>query len=77
MALTSYYLGVFSLIPCLGLPLGITAVILGILGLRAHARNPMLHGKSHAIVGIVLGMIFGLGNLVLVIIFSIGFQYAS
>ena len=59
-ALTSYYLGVFSLIPCVGALLGIAAVIFGILGLKAAAKNPQAKGKVHAIVGIVLGGIFGL-----------------
>lgn len=33
-ALVSYYLGIFSLFPCLGAVLGITALVLGIIGLR-------------------------------------------
>ena len=59
-ALTAYYLGVFSVIPCLGIPLGIAAVILGILGLRRAARRPEVKGKVHAWIGIVLGALFAL-----------------
>lgn len=62
MALASYYVGVFSLIPCLGALLGPTAIILGILGLRHAGRNPQAKGKAHAIVGIVLGSLTALGN---------------
>ncbi len=54
-ALSSYYCGVFSLIPCAGLILGTIAIVLGFKGL-AHARKyPENKGKAHAIVGIVLG----------------------
>ena len=55
MALSAYYCGVFSLIPCLGLPLAIAAVVLGILGLRFAKRHPESRGKVHAWVGIILG----------------------
>ena len=34
-ALLGYYFGVFSIIPVLGIPLGIAAVICGVFGLRA------------------------------------------
>lgn len=54
-ALTAYYLGVFSLIPLLGLLLGIGAVVLGIAGLRARKRQPVIRGSAHAWVGIILG----------------------
>ncbi len=60
LALTSYYLGIFSIIPCLGVFLGFVAVILGILGLKAKRENPHIKGSVHAIVGIVCGGIFGL-----------------
>jgi hypothetical protein len=56
-ALVAYYLGVFSLIPCVGLGLGIAAVVLGALGLSKAARQPQAKGKVHAWVGIILGSI--------------------
>jgi hypothetical protein len=66
-ALTSYYMGVFSLIPLIGIFLGLTAVILGFLGLRDKKANPMIRGTAHAIVGIVTGIVFGGLNLVLLV----------
>jgi len=66
-ALTSYYLGVFSLIPFIGILLGLTAVILGFLGLKDKRKNPMIKGTVHAIVGIVLGILFGGLNLGLMV----------
>jgi hypothetical protein len=59
MALTSYYLGIFSLFPCLGAIMGIVAVVLGIKGLKLANAHPEAKGKAHAIVGIICGAIFG------------------
>jgi hypothetical protein len=61
-ALISYYCGVFTIIPIVGLILGPTAVILGVLGLKFAGQHPEAKGKAHAIVGIVLGTLFGLLN---------------
>jgi hypothetical protein len=72
MALTAYYCGVFSLIPCLGGLLGPAAFILGILGLRFARKNPTAHGTGHAIAGIVLGGITGLAHLAAGVLFLIG-----
>jgi hypothetical protein len=49
-ALIAYYLGIFSLLPVVGLPLGIS-------GLTRRKRNPIIKGSAHAIIGIVLGFI--------------------
>jgi len=66
-ALTSYYLGLFSGFPVLGLFMAGTALVLGFRGLRQVKENPALHGKTHAIVGIVTGIIGGLFNVFIVI----------
>src|SRR5580704_12064511 len=47
-ALVAYYLGVFSLIPCIGFVLGIAAFIFGIFGLRLARLHPEAKGKVHA-----------------------------
>jgi hypothetical protein len=62
MALAAYYLGVFSLIPCLGLLLGPAGLIFGILGLRYVKKNPTAKGTGHAIAGIIMGGLATLGN---------------
>jgi hypothetical protein len=54
-ALTGYYLAIFSLIPCIGLLLAIPAIVLGIMGVRAEAREPRRKGGVHAWVAIILG----------------------
>src|SRR5690349_6021962 len=57
-ALTAYYVGIVSLLCCfVGLPVGIVAVVLGIMGLRDRAQNPVIKGSVHAWIGIVLGTI--------------------
>jgi hypothetical protein len=67
-ALASYYFGVFSVIPLLGIPLGITAFILGIKGLRKVREHPEVKGKVHAWVGIIAGGLFSLLYLILSLI---------
>lgn len=59
-ALIGYYLGVFSLIPCAGIPLGIAAVLMGIKGLKFAKSHPEAKGAAHAWVAIVLGGIMAL-----------------
>lgn len=54
-ALVAYYLGVFSLIPCIGALLALGSITCGIYGLVTVKRNPLAHGTVHALVGIVLG----------------------
>ena len=57
-ALIGYYLGVFSIIPCF--PIGLAAVLLGILGLRKVKAQPEVRGTVHAWIGILVGGFFGL-----------------
>ena len=57
MALASYYTGVFSLIPCLGLILAPIALVLGIMGFNYAKKHPKASGKAHALVGVLLGSI--------------------
>jgi len=59
-ALLAYYLGVFSLVPCLGFFVAVPAVVLGIVGLRNAKRNPVVRGQVHAWIGIIAGSIFSL-----------------
>ncbi len=57
-ALLAYYLGIFSVIPLLGILLGGAAFVLGIRGLRRRKRDPRVHGAVHAWIGIVVGGFF-------------------
>jgi hypothetical protein len=59
-ALLGYYLGVFSIIPVLGIPLGIAAIICGVFGLRS--AGPSGVGGGHAITALILGGLFGGGQ---------------
>jgi len=51
----SLFAGLFSLVPVLGLVIGPLAIGLGVAGLLARRKNPLLHGKRSAIAGIILG----------------------
>lgn len=57
-ALIAYYLGLFSLLPCF--PIGLIALVLGIIGLRKVYAAPEVRGTVHAWIGIILGGFFGL-----------------
>jgi hypothetical protein len=59
-------LGLFSIIPMLGLPLAIVALVLGVKGLRRFREEPTVRGRNHAWVGIVCAGLFGGFNLLLV-----------
>jgi len=68
-ALTAYYVGIVSLLCCfVGLPVGLVAVVLGVMGLRDRAQNPVIKGSVHAWIGIVLGTISTLGSILAAII---------
>lgn len=70
-ALIGYYLGIFSLIPCLGGILPFGAIPLGIIGLKNARANPQAHGKAHAWVAIVLGSLALLAHLAVVVLISL------
>lgn len=67
-ALAAYYFGVFSVIPLLGIPLGLLGLALGIAGLRFRRKNPAAGGAVHAWIGILAGGFFGLLWLALLIL---------
>jgi hypothetical protein len=71
-ALIAYYLGIFSGLPLIGLPFGIAAFILGILGLRDRNRNPVIKGSIHAGIGIGCGGIFTLVWTAVIIMIVVG-----
>jgi hypothetical protein len=62
LALTSYYLAVFSLLPVLALILAPLAVFFGTIGLRQARQHPESRGGAHAWFGIVLGTLMTLLN---------------
>ncbi|QDT14647.1 zinc finger Ran-binding domain-containing protein [Alienimonas californiensis] len=72
-ALIAYYLGLFSGFPLIGLPLGIAAFVLGIMGLKRRRENPKVKGSAHAWIGIGCGGFFALlwGAVVVMIVVSL------
>lgn len=71
-ALAGYYLGLLSLLPCLGFPIGVAAVYFGLQGLRRVRQNPAVRGGAHAWVGVICGSLFGLFNFALLALLIIG-----
>ncbi len=68
-ALLSYYFGIFGLIPFIGLPFSVVALILGYKGLAQYKANPTPGAKGHAIAGIVMGWIpIALSMLILLMV---------
>lgn len=61
-ALTSYYIGLFSMLPIAGLVMGPAAVVLGIKGLKYAKEHPIVKGQVHAWVGILCGAFWSLCN---------------
>ena len=56
-ALLAYYFGVFGLIPYLGLPLSVAAIVMGVKGLSQFKQTPTPGAKGHALAGVILGVI--------------------
>ena len=72
-ALLSYYIGLFALLPCLGLGMGPAALILGVRGLQYAKANPICKGTVHAWIGIVCGGLWTLvhwGVAILLLLYS-------
>ena len=67
-ALAAYYCGVFGLIPGLGLPVALAALVLGILGLKFAKHHPEAKGKAHAWAGIILGGLVLIGTLAIILL---------
>jgi hypothetical protein len=65
-SLIAYYLGIFGLLPLIGIPLAIAAIVLGIIGLRKRKRNPIIRGSVHAWIGIVLGALSLTYNIIFI-----------
>ena len=72
-ALVSWYLGVFGLIPILGIPLSLAAILSGIYGLIIAKRPEIQVGRGHAIAGIILGTVMGV-FLPLIILIVVNFN---
>jgi hypothetical protein len=62
-ALASYYISFFTLIPIIGILLGIASIVLGILGIRYAGRHRKAKGTAHAVIGIALSVLFIAGNV--------------
>jgi hypothetical protein len=62
---------VFSFVPCVGIPLALVAIPLGIVGLRRARAHPEVHGSHHGWTAIVLGGLSLLGHAGVMIYFGL------
>lgn len=76
-ALTSYYLGIVSLLPVLGFFFGIAAVMLGVRGLRKRRAEPHVKGSIHAWIGIVLGSLSMLVHVLVTVVIIIAMSSSA
>jgi hypothetical protein len=67
-ALTSYYVGLFSILPLFGLAMGPFAIAKGRNALRLVREQPGVAGKTHARVGIGCGALSLLFNVLLTLL---------
>ena len=56
-SIVSYYCGVFGLVPIIGFPLSINAVISGHKAMKLWRIQPTPGAKGHAMTGLILGYI--------------------
>jgi hypothetical protein len=71
-AQVAFYLGLCSIVPCLGLPLGAAAVYYALQGFRLQQENPIVGGGTQAWIGAIAGSLFGLFNLAMFVLMVIG-----
>ncbi|MCK5806489.1 MAG: hypothetical protein KAI66_26905 [Lentisphaeria bacterium] len=76
-ALIAYYLGIFSILPLIGLFMGVAAVILGIMGLKDRKAHPQIKGSVHAGIGIGCGGLMVIVWTAVIILVIIGLVSTS
>ncbi len=72
-ALIGYYVSIAALLPLIGLPIGLVAVILGVVGLGRVRANPACKGTVHAWIAIGLGATGMTISLAIVILVAVSF----
>jgi hypothetical protein len=66
------YCALFGIVPLCGLPFAITAIVCGVLALKAIRKNPELSGVGRAWFGIILGGFMVTVNIIGAVIAAIG-----
>jgi hypothetical protein len=76
-ALRGWRLSVFALIPFVGLVLGPTAFLLGLLSYRRGEADLAASGNGHALAAMIMGGLTGLTNWVGVLLMVVGLATAQ
>jgi Domain of unknown function (DUF4190) len=74
-AIAAGYLGLVSFFPLLGILTGVLAVVFGRMALRQIERDPSLLGQGRAWFGIIAGVLFGLGQVVVIVLIIIASKH--
>lgn len=72
LAIASLVVALVGIIPCVGIPLGATAILLGALGLRSLRKKPGLKGRGLALAGLITGIVEVVGHLVILLLVLLG-----
>lgn len=75
-SLLSYYFGFLGLLPFVGLPFVILAIVFGISALKKYKINPTPGAKGHAVTGIILGCISLTGWLIFSLAMFVGMLFS-
>ncbi|MBC7818492.1 MAG: DUF4190 domain-containing protein [Planctomycetaceae bacterium] len=70
-AIASGYLGLIGIMPMIGLPFSIAAIITGFVALKTLKKQPELSGAGRAWFGIICGIIGILGSLLLFVVIAV------
>ena len=66
-AILAGYLALFGILPLIGLPFSILALVCGLLALKAIKKDPDLSGSGRAWFGIILGSLMTLISLLFLV----------
>ena len=69
-AIASGYLGLFGIMPMVGLPFSIGAIITGFVALKTLKNNPELSGAGRAWFGIICGILGTLFSLLMIVVLA-------
>jgi hypothetical protein len=76
-AIAAGYLALFAILPVVGLPAAILALVFGIMALKKIRVDPSLSGKGRAWFGIIVGGLMTLLSIIMLIVVIAGLMIES
>lgn len=71
-SIISYYCGVFGLLPFIGIPFAVIAIIYGHKALKIYKKQPSPGAKAHALTGLIFGYIATVCFLLFFMLIALG-----